>query len=189
MKIVNVLQRSPEWHAWRASGKITATDCAIIMCESPYCTYNELLQKKLGLLAETEENDHMRRGVLLEDEARQFFEDISGYKMAPLCVEHQIRSWQAASLDGIDLEHKTMLEIKCPSNRNHELVKTQGLPGIYYLQIQHQLAVTGYKFSFYLSYCTEDPYVTCVFRNETWINKINEEEEKFYKLLMEKKNE
>jgi hypothetical protein len=52
MKTIDLAQRTPEWHQWRAQG-ITASESAIILGRSPYKTPWRLWAERTGL-AKTE---------------------------------------------------------------------------------------------------------------------------------------
>jgi len=48
MKVIDIQQRSPEWHEWRKNG-ISATSCAVIMGENPDKTKLQLWRELVGL--------------------------------------------------------------------------------------------------------------------------------------------
>ncbi len=156
MKIVEIEQSTPEWLIWRQS-KITATDAACITGSNVWTNPNKLWKEKLGIIPRQEENDAMRRGKLLEPEARELFNKMASLNMIPVCCEHSEYPWMAASLDGFDGYYektgwKYILEIKCPKIATHEAAIEGTIPFYYQDQMQHQLAVTGAELCFFASY-------------------------------------
>ncbi len=52
MKIVDVVQRTPEWERWRAQG-VTASEAAIVLGRSPYKTPWRLWAERTGIPSST----------------------------------------------------------------------------------------------------------------------------------------
>ena len=64
MKVHNVQQGSPEWHALRAN-YFTASEAPAMMGASKYQTRDDLLaMKKTGIVDEPEESDRPRRALM-----------------------------------------------------------------------------------------------------------------------------
>lgn len=138
---------SQEWLDLRRN-KITATDAVVIMGNSPWLTPLELYhQKKSG--KHLEQNEAMRRGILLESEAREHFNRITGHKTIPECHVHPIENWMMATLDGVD---GVGIEIKCPGMADHETAILNIVPEKYRPQLQHQMEVMGLDEIIYVSY-------------------------------------
>jgi len=150
-KIVNMDQSGAEWLAWRQQG-VGGSDAAVLMGTNPWCKPHELKQKKIGAQPEQYENERMARGKRLEPIVREMYEELTGLKMTPVCVEHTEFPWFRASLDGISDCKKVILEIKCPNDRAHAEALRGWIPKYYYPQIQHQLGVTGALIAHYVSY-------------------------------------
>lgn len=151
MKILNLEQGSPEWLSWRTT-VITATDCPAILGSSPWSTAYKCWQKKLDLVAETESNEAMKRGIRLEPEARAQFIERYAIPMKPLVVESTEFDFLGASLDGLSDCQKYVLEIKCGGTKLHDMAARGEIPKYYQDQMQHQLLVTGAEKAFYYSY-------------------------------------
>jgi putative phage-type endonuclease len=163
MRIVNLDQRSEEWEQWRTAG-IGGSDASSIMRVSSYTSYEELLRKKRTQLKcrhwrtkrhgglSTPGNAAMARGVNLEPEARELYTALTGLKASPVCVIHDTRDWQRASLDGLTEDHQICLEIKCVKFDYHVLAVAGEVPPEYRPQVQHQLMVTGCPVCHYFSY-------------------------------------
>ncbi len=160
MPKIDLLQGSQEWHDYRKD-HIMATDCAIIMDVNPWKDKCKLWREKQGLDEPEPMNDAMRRGQLLEPEARKLFVENTGIEMEPCVWESDQYPWMSASLDGISSCGKYILEIKCMSEKNHKEA-IQGLIKEYYCyQMWHQLICTDAIMVYYLSYrpeFTENPF-------------------------------
>jgi putative phage-type endonuclease len=155
MKVINLQQGSREWLSFRRS-KIMASDTPIILGKSPYCSPFTLWQRKLGLTPEQEETPAMRRGKDLEPIARGQFCCQFGIEMTPLVVESDDLPWMAASLDGYSKIDNSILEIKCNGKKNHDIALGGEVPESHWLQMQHQMYVSGVQLGYYYSFDGEE---------------------------------
>ena len=115
MKIVNLKQGSPEWHAHRAKYD-NASDAAAMMGCSPYKTRSQLLRERsTGVVADVgaEQQRRFDDGHRFEALARGLAEELIGDDLAPIVgTEGEL----SASFDGITFmgdtvwEHKTLGE-------------------------------------------------------------------------------
>lgn len=176
---------SPEWLEMRKK-YITATDAASIMGCSPWRSALELWKLKVGLTEEPPQSERMRRGLYLEEDARKKFEQETGILTFPKIFISEENPWAMASLDGITMDGDAILEIKCPSQRIHEMAEKGKLPPYYYAQVQHQLMVTNLPMAYYYSYNGLDGALVKVLRDETYIAELLEKEREFYQFLVEK---
>jgi len=151
MKKITIAQEGPEWLAWRRSG-VGGSDCSVLMGVNPWMKEADLRNRKLGLESEGYENERMARGKRLEPIVRAMYEDLTGLRMTPVCVEHDKYSWFKASLDGLSECESVVLEIKCPNDKAHLEALRGWIPRYYYPQVQHQLGVTQAKIMHYVSY-------------------------------------
>jgi putative phage-type endonuclease len=177
-----LVQGSPEWLELRRS-KVGASDAAVILGLSPWTTPYQLWEQKLGL-RDVEVNSAMRRGSEMEEEARKEFEHLTGLVVFPDVCFHPEHEWMMASLDGIDMERKNMVEIKCVSRKDHQTAIEGNVPDKYYPQLQHQLAVTGLQSVYYFSYDPLNPVTLQVARDEAYIADMIEKEKEFYRCVM-----
>jgi putative phage-type endonuclease len=149
MKIMNLSQREDDWLAWRKSG-ITATDAIILVGRSPYKTIWRLWAEKTGYAREVDLslNPLVRNGVINEDKARQVVEEKHNDLLLPACVESLKYPLMRASLDGLNSANEPV-ELKCPSETVWNEVVAKGINSdayqLYYVQVQHQMLVTGSK--------------------------------------------
>lgn len=155
MKIVTLDQGTAEWLEWRATG-IGASETAACLGLNPYQSATDVWEKKLGRGRADAGNVHTRRGQALEPEARGLYNGLYGAAMEPVCIIHDTLDWLKASLDGIDFQKKRIIEIKCPSFKNHALHLGGDIEEYYTCQIQHQLLLTGFDRCDFISYNPKD---------------------------------
>jgi putative phage-type endonuclease len=183
--MIELQQNSEEWHLFRKN-KIGASDAPIIMDVSPWKNIIQLWEEKLGI-GETYQSDRMKRGHDLEDEARRHFETHVGFSVSPKVVVHPTHDWMMASLDGICAEGKTIVEIKCPGEADHETALKGSVPDKYYPQLQHQIEVAGVEKSYYYSFDGHKGVTLVVFRDDKYIKELIEKEKEFYECVKQLK--
>lgn len=176
-------QRSPEWHAMRKT-KIGSSDAPAIMGVG-YMNASELLKVKAGKL-EVFETEAMRYGTEMESIALCEAEKMLGIFFSPEVLLHPERDWMMSSLDGLSLDGKIAIEIKCPYSRdNHiETLQTGKVPARYYPQLQHTIEVARLDGIYYFSYHpSEPPFLQWVKRDDDYIQSLIEKEEKFLRCM------
>lgn len=144
----HLIQGSKEWHEFRSKG-IGSSDsgvCSGLLPEA-WDGFYTLKRQRLGLSKKSfspEKEIIITRGQDLEEEARQAYIRLTGVKMTPMCFIHPLRDWQRSSLDGIDKDWSTILEIKCSGEKVYNKVAFDlEIPNYYYAQMQHQLATVS----------------------------------------------
>lgn len=172
-------QGTPEWLDLRRT-KIGASDAPTIMSVSPWMTPYQLWEYKVGLRAPQAENDAMRRGRNMEDTARRQFEKNTGIIVFPAVLFHRDHDWMMASLDGIDIEHTTLVEIKCPGREDHQKAMDGRVPEKYYPQLQHQMAVCDLPQAIYYSYTDYCDASVVVKRDDEYIERLITAEQSFW---------
>ena len=178
-----LIQQSDEWFALRRN-HIGASDAPIIMGVSPWKTSYQLWEEKLGF-RKNNTTAAMQRGLDMEDEARREFEKVTGLIVFPEVVFHPEKEWMMASLDGIDIEHRNIVEIKCPGKQDHESAMDGVIPSKYYPQLQHQLAVTGLDKGFYFSYDGNSSVVLTIVKDSKYMSTMISREQEFWRCLTE----
>jgi putative phage-type endonuclease len=178
-----LIQGTPEWVKMRST-MIGASDAAAILGVSKWVTPFQLWEQKLGL-REVEVNSSMLRGTAMEEEARKEFENLHGINVFPEVVFSKEYPWMMASLDGISLDLKTVVEIKCVNKRDHQTALNGVVPEHYFPQCQHQLAVTELPFMYYFSYDAMNPATVIVPRDDVYIASMVQKEKEFYRCMME----
>lgn len=167
MKIHDIAQGSPEWHALRAS-HFTASEAPAMMGVSKYQTRNALLaQKATGASDDVDASTQalFDRGHAAEAAARPIAEKIIGDELYPATVSEEIDGLSLlASLDGMTMAGDTLFEHKLWNAELAAIVRDCGLLGSiadfplhYIMQLEQQLLVTdAEKVLFMVSDGTED---------------------------------
>lgn len=177
-----VNQNTAEWLQMRKN-KIGASDAPVIMEVSPYKTPYRLWEEKLDLVSADSPTSAMRRGLELEDMARQELEKMTGLFFLPEVKFHCKLPWMMASLDGIDPEGKYIAEIKCPNKDDHKVALSGHIPDKYMPQLQHQMEVCEVEFGYYFSFNGIEGALVKVARDEKYIKKLIEKEERFWECM------
>jgi putative phage-type endonuclease len=179
----HLIQRSPEWFSWRQK-HIGSSDSGVVLGVSPWKTPYELFVEKTSPFVEVSHmNVYMKRGADLEPQALREFEQETGYLMAPDVLEHPIHKWMAASLDGLEIDKRAALEIKCGGHKSHEMALEGVIPDYYIAQLQHQIEVTGLDKIYYYSYRPEHEIkskIIEVYRDDEYISNLVQKESAFY---------
>ena len=177
-------QGTPEWHELRRT-KIGASDAPVILGISPYKTSYQLWEEKV-LGKDQEQTSGMIRGTLMESQARECFEKLTGITVMPQVALSKEYEWMMASLDGITFDGTTIVEIKCPNKEVHAMAKKGEIPDHYMAQIQHQFCVTKASKGYYFSYNGEDGVLVEVFPDQPRISEIHDAEFDFYLKMLNK---
>lgn len=153
---VSLEQRSPEWLAWRKDG-ITATE-AVVIARGEHFGKNEedLFNEKVGLVQpKVVSNKYIQRGVLYEDSVLAFFAANRNVSVKQSgCYQNKVLPFLKCSLDGeCEINGKpTDLEVKCLAEKSFMELLEQGTSSDiyrkYWVQIQYQMLVTGYRQAF-----------------------------------------
>ena len=181
--MIQLQQGTESWHAFRRS-RVGASEAPIILGESPFRTKLELWEEKVGIRDPQPINSSMRRGMMLEGPARRCYEEMTGIDVVDAIKVSEQYSWMFASLDGISLDQKTIVEIKCTSKKNHELAKNGQIPSYYMPQVQHQIYVCGLDSCHYFSYDGISGVLVIVPRDDKYISNLLEMEKEFYNCMI-----
>lgn len=145
MKILNLIQGTPEWHAHRAT-HFNASDAPAMLGVSPYKTREQLIRElTTGVHAEVDAATQRRfdDGHRYEALARPLAEGILGEDLFP-CVGADGK--YSASFDGLTILGDVAWEHKALNNDLRELVWMDDgshLPDHYRVQMEHQCMVSG----------------------------------------------
>lgn len=192
MQILEMAQNSPEWLKFRKN-KIGASDAPVIMGVSPWKTPIALWDEKIGN-KESYQNERMREGQVMEKEARISFCYENDIEMLPLTGISSENEWAIASFDGMDVERKNLVEIKCPGDVDHNTALAGEIPDKYFPQLQHQLYVSELDFGYYYSYKSGSEFTGTkpstktlkIYRDDKYIAKMLKLEKDFYDCIMSK---
>jgi len=159
--------------------KIGASDAPIITGVSPYKTKYQLwLEKTTGQTQKT--TAAMQYGNDNEAVARDMFERQTGIMMFPKQVIHPTRTWQFATLDGIDLDSSITCEIKCANAKDHAMAKDGIIPEKYYPQVQHGLECAQVEKGYYISFHKDQIVWVEYKRDSDYIARMTDMEYEFY---------
>lgn len=118
-----------------------------------------LWEEKKGLGKEFFLTDAMAHGKAMEPVAREFFNQHIGDVFLPDVRESKEYPWMGASLDGVNLSNKSLLEIKCPYSSNLLVETKQGnVPERYYFQMLHQMMTTAIYHTYFFVYQDEENF-------------------------------
>jgi putative phage-type endonuclease len=172
MKIIEGLQQgSPDWLEFRRL-HIGASDAATIMGLNPWHSKLQLWQEKtLGWTKEV--NNAMRRGTQMEEQARKAYELHAGFLVCPMVVEDDHHPFISASLDGISIDLKKIVEIKC-GKASHKLAQHGEIPKYYLAQCAQQMYVAGVNKMDYWSFDGTEGILIPVVRDNQFITTLLE---------------
>lgn len=184
--IIPLQQGTAEWLAWR-SGGIGASDAPTIMGENPWKSPEQLLKEKCEKRSERP-NAAMARGTELEPEARKSYESRSGVCVVPACLQSSKHGWLRASVDGLGLDGKSVVEIKCGESVYRKSSTTREVPEYYVGQLQHILAITDLPSIDFWCYLPGRPEVHLrVTRNESYIKRLIDVEQLFWQEIVKQR--
>jgi putative phage-type endonuclease len=169
---IDLKQNSWEWFQHRKNF-INASEIGTIMGLNPYETQEDLIKKKLfGSNFIT--NDAVEHGKKTEPKANLFFSIKTKRNYESAVFTNGIFS---ASLDGFHELSKTMLEIKCPLNKNGLSWKSffnEGIiPPYYWAQIQCGLYCAEINKAYFLVYINDEDYtIKEVFLDQKFIDEM-----------------
>ncbi|RJX72640.1 lambda-exonuclease family protein [Pseudomonas sp. LS-2] len=172
MKIIDLVQRTPEWHAWRSMG-VTATSAAVILGHHPHKTRWRLWAELTGKVEPLDLSmiPQVRLAIMLEPHALAWFQDRYDTVLMPYCGESEINPLLRASFDGVELDTMRPVEVKVLADSNFNEVAQMGVGSshykLYWWQVQHQLAVSGADLGYLVFYHTRNqPIVFEIRRSE-----------------------
>lgn len=157
MKIIDVVQGSPEWFAARCGipsasnfDKLLQNDGKVSKQRNKYL-YRMVGETLTGISEETYQNNNMLRGKILEGEAKEFYKFTTDSELTDVgfCLDE---GGFGASPDSL-VNDDGLLEVKCPIMTTHiNYLINGGLDTEYFQQCQGQLLVTGRKWCDLMSY-------------------------------------
>ncbi|CAI3798542.1 hypothetical protein GLGCALEP_02111 [Pseudomonas sp. MM221] len=142
MRVHNVQQGTPEWHALRSS-YFTASEAPAMMGASKYQTRNDLLaMKKTGIVEEVtpQQQAIFDRGHATEELARPLVEEMLGEELYPIVGT---AGNLLASMDGATMDGETLFEHKLWNQKVVAQIQAGELEPHYYWQLEQQLLVSG----------------------------------------------
>lgn len=183
--VIDHEQGTAAWLRWRHDG-IGASEAAAIMGENPWKSEKRLFTEKTAPPrtysgSGSGGNSAMARGTALEPYARGRYEEATGHALEPLCLQSNVRPWQRASLDGIDLASRRLVEIKCGEKVYAHTEATSTVPRYYNGQLQHILAVTGFDaIDFWVWLPKRRGLLLTIARDDAYIDRMTAREATFW---------
>lgn len=179
-----------EWLSYRKLG-IGGSDASVVLGINPYRSILRLWEDKTGrLVSDGSETEVQHFGHVMEDIVKKEFERRTGKKVrrSNYILQSDTHPFMIADLDGITRDEEgrpCVFEAKTAS----EFKKKEwehGVPPEYAAQVQHYLAVTGYKKAYVASVAGGNSFFCHVVeRDEDYINELIEKESAFWDLVIE----
>ncbi len=185
--IHHIEQNTDEWFDMRR-GKITASNFGIIMANygkafgNPAIQYAQriAIESKTNVNIETFKNEWMERGVELEADARELYQDLTFTEVYPGGFSEIGRF--GASSDG--QVEKGLIEIKSVKYNTHfERLVKGGFDTAYQWQIRGQMWLYDRDWCDFVSYCPDFPH-----NKELYIYRVERDQEE-EKRMIERLNE
>lgn len=177
MRVIDFVQGSDQWLAWRKQG-VSATDSPVILGKSPYTTPWNLWAQKTGFIQppDLSKNPNVRRGNRLEPIARQWMEQHFGDVLLPICAEWGKDPIFRASFDGITATG-IPVELKAPADKTFDDVRQNQQSSkayqLYYYQVQHQILVAEAEYGWLVFFREgEKPIAFQIFRDQHLIDEM-----------------
>ena len=139
---IDVEQNTQEWLEIRKES-FNASETPILFGLNPFefNGYKDLYKLKNGII-EVKDNVFMQAGRDNEAGIREQVSKMLNKEFEPLFIAMRTDDRYKCSLDGYCKEDKTILEIKY-SAKTYKALENDNMPTHYYLQVQHQLMVSG----------------------------------------------
>lgn len=179
-RIVDLVQGSDEWHAWR-KGKIGGSHIASIMGLNPFETPLQIYYRIMDDI-QVPENEAMREGKRLEIIARDRYNLEFSYDFHPACLESVENPWMITSLDGYS--NGKAIEIKC-GDKAHRIAQFGEVPPYYYPQLQWIMYMMNLDSMVYVSFYNDELIDIPVRRDNLFIEKMIECVKEFYIRMQE----
>lgn len=194
---LNVEQNSPEWFEARCG--IPTASCfkeIITSTGKPSTSTTNYMNKLLaewmtGNKTQVKQNEWMERGILLEEQARDYFQFMTDKEVEQVGIVYKDESKMiACSPDGLISDNEG-LEIKCPAPHTHvKYLLDQKLPTDYVCQVQGSMYVTGAEKWNFVSFNEDiEPLLITVERDEEFIKQLAEGLDKFVSKLLKKREQ
>lgn len=177
-----------EWLELRRRG-IGGSDAAAILGLNPWKTPMDVWLEKTGEFTRNdEENEKMYWGTALEDVVAREFMTRTGLKVRRrnAILQHRKYRFMIANVDRLVIGHKAGLECKTAGQYSAD-DWAMGVPDYYIPQVQHYMAVTGYK-AWYVAVLIggqEFKYYK-IARDDSFIRGLIQVETAFWKLVEER---
>ncbi|PTE43412.1 hypothetical protein BUY77_05715 [Staphylococcus equorum] len=172
-----------EWLAHRQTG-IGGSDVGVILGVNKWKSPIQLYFEKIGEVKEPVlDNEYIYWGNVLEDIVAQEFSKRTGKKVRRVnkMFRHPKYDFMIANIDRSVVGEDALLECKTTSEYNKDKWQDEEIPSSYLAQVQHYLAVTGYKKGYIAVLIGGNRFVWKeIERDEDLINLIIDKEKEFW---------
>lgn len=187
MEIIHGDQGTEIWNQHRI-GSIGGSSIKSLMAKGQYKSRTTLLYQLAGEILSGEKHQirqtpDMARGLILEPDARDAFEFITGLEVEQVSLIKRATHLHV-SPDGLTSD-SGILEIKAPLAGTHiKYLVENRLPLEYAGQVQYSLFITGFSHCYFFSYHPSiKPLLLKVYPDEAYIQNLQTELLKFLKEL------
>lgn len=154
----NILQGTPEWFELRLEYPLTASNAQAIGNQGKgleTLCIEKMSEKYSNTPKEQYTNEHLERGVKLEEEARTIYQMETGNKVTQVgfVTNSKVSNVGGASPDGL-VNEDGLIEIKCFANTKHFKMILDGLEieSKYMWQMQMQMLFTQIEWVDFVAY-------------------------------------
>jgi putative phage-type endonuclease len=181
VKIIDIAQRSEEWHRFRST-RLGASESAMVLDESSFGNPTKLYEKKKGIDQKNFTSKAMQQGIDYEPDALRWLNHTTKSSYKPLVGSYDQHERFIASLDGYCEETGVIAEIKS-SQKIFDAAKNGRIDKEYIIQMNHQMMVFDAKKTLFVAFDGFDGIIIEVDRDEALIQRIYEEGVKFLECL------
>lgn len=181
VKIIELEQRSEEWHRFRAT-RIGASESAMVLNESSFGNPTKLYEKKKGIDQKNFTSKAMQQGIDYEPDALRWLNSVTKSSYKPIVGAYDKNERFIASLDGYCELTGCIAEIKS-SQKIYDAAKNGHIDKEYIIQMNHQMMVFDAPRALFVAYDGFDGVIIEVGRDEALIERIYEEGLKFLECL------
>lgn len=171
-----------EWLNYRRLG-LGGSDAGTVLGVNKWKTKFQLYLEKTGEYTEEINNEFIYWGNELEDIVAREFEKRSGKKVQKLdqLLQHPDHPFMLANLDRVIEGESALLECKTASAYNLSEWEGEEVPAHYLCQVQHYLAVTGFKTAYIAVLCGGNQFIwKKIARDDELIEFMIEQEKIFW---------
>ena len=169
-----------EWLNWRRHG-LGGSDAAAVMGLSKWKSPFQLYLEKVGEVTNDEGNEFAYWGNQLEELVAREFTLRTGKKVRRrnAILSHSQYPFMIANLDRVVVGEKAVLECKTTNAYNYKEWEDDEIPESYIVQVQHYMAVTGFK----------KAYIACLIGGNKFIWKQVDRDEELISMIIKAERE
>lgn len=180
-----MIQGSQQWLEWRRKFVGASDQTHLHMCAPWSMGWAKLWDIKMGISPEASINFQMQRGTDLEPEARLAYTIETGIEIEPILMESKIFPHMCASLDGWNGLHKKLVEIKVPSQEDHDIAMSGQVPAKYLPQLHHQMIVAEVFDCDYVSFRNGNIAIVRVLGKQQYFDAVTDAAQRFHIHMVE----